>query len=91
VQGFDDVSELDEDKAGYWISKKWIKGKTNQAYPVGSAHKLSDWRLLKPKMHKTSQEDPAPDSLEYRGAVWCEHGSLALNSLNRRRISVEVR
>jgi len=42
-------------------------------------------------MHKASQEDPAPDSLEYRNDVWCEHGSLALNHLNRRRISTEVR
>ncbi|KAJ3574829.1 hypothetical protein NP233_g1494 [Leucocoprinus birnbaumii] len=73
VQEFDDVSEVDETAEGYWISKKWIK----------------DWRLLKPKMHKAFQEDPAPDSLEYRGDVWCEHESLALNSLNRRRISWE--
>jgi len=42
-------------------------------------------------MHKASQEDPAPDSLEYRNDVWCEHGSLALNHLNRRRISTEVK
>lgn len=73
VQEFDEVSEVDESTEGYWVSKKWIK----------------DWRLLKPKMHKTSQEDPAPDSPDYRGDVWCEHGSLVLNNFNRRRISRE--
>jgi len=41
-------------------------------------------------MHEASQEDPAPDSLEYRNDVWCEHGLLTLNHLNRRRISTEV-
>ncbi|KAF9454646.1 cysteine proteinase [Macrolepiota fuliginosa MF-IS2] len=63
-----------EDNSGYWISKKWLK----------------DWRLLKPKMHKPSEEDPAPDSAEYRDDVLCEHGALALNSSTRRRISEEA-
>ncbi|KXN92215.1 Ubiquitin carboxyl-terminal hydrolase 48 [Leucoagaricus sp. SymC.cos] len=73
VQQFDKVSEVGENGVGYWISKRWIK----------------DWRLLKPKMHKSQQEDPTPDSLGFRSDVWCEHGSLALSSLNRRMISQE--
>ena len=49
-----------------------------------------DWRLLKPKMHITSEEDPAPDSSQFYSHVHCEHGSLSLNTTLRRKISREV-
>lgn len=49
-----------------------------------------DWRLSKPKMHTAGEPDPAPDSSEFNGHAQCEHGSLALNTTSRRRISVAV-
>ena len=49
-----------------------------------------DWRLLKPKMHFTSQEDPGPDSVEFHNHVYCDHGGLTLNTTNRRKMSVQV-
>jgi hypothetical protein len=90
VKEFDEVSELKGDARGYWISKKWLKG---QRYCYEVVHQLTfvDWRLSKPKMHRASVDDPAPDSLEYREHVLCEHGVLASNSLNRRVISEQVR
>jgi len=92
VQEFDEVSETNADTEGYWVSKQWIKGMEWFSVIKGvSSISLPDWRLLRPRMHKASQEDPAPDSLEYRNDVWCEHGLLALNHLNRRRISTEVK
>lgn len=45
---------------------------------------------MTPKMHIASTEDPAPDSEEFRSHVLCEHGGLTLNTINRRKISVEV-
>lgn len=41
-------------------------------------------------MHQLSEDDPAPDSLDYQSDVLCEHGTLALNNQNRRKISEQV-
>lgn len=40
VQAFDNVDELDGDTVGYWISKRWIKGKKYNVHPEESTHKL---------------------------------------------------
>ncbi|KAF8798163.1 cysteine proteinase [Phlegmacium glaucopus] len=71
---FDDISLVPEDELGYWISKRWCR----------------DWRLLKPKMHVASENDPAPDSSEFYNHVHCEHGGLSLNTTLRRKISREA-
>jgi len=49
VARFDDMSPVEDDEPGFWISKQWLK----------------DWKLAKPKMHTISQADPAPDAPEY--------------------------
>lgn len=51
---------------------------------------MQDFKLNKPRMHKPSEPDPAPDSAEYYNHVICEHGGLSLNVINRRKITVEV-
>ncbi|KAJ3510286.1 hypothetical protein NLJ89_g4765 [Agrocybe chaxingu] len=71
---FDEFSVVPEDGAGYWVSKKWCR----------------DWRLVKPRMHKPFQNDPAPDSEEFHSHVFCEHGGLSLSTTGRRKISVEA-
>ncbi|TFK76330.1 cysteine proteinase [Pluteus cervinus] len=71
VQAFDQVADVEGDDPGFWISKPWVR----------------DWKLLRPRMHTHSQEDPAPDSGEFLGHVQCEHGGLSLNTAHRRRIS----
>ncbi|KAL4247306.1 peptidase C19 family protein [Abortiporus biennis] len=73
VERFDEVSSVEEDEPGYWISRMWLK----------------DWRLSKPKMHTPSLPDPPPDDPEYDAHVKCEHGGLCANMSFRRRISVE--
>ncbi|KAH9483698.1 Ubiquitin carboxyl-terminal hydrolase 48 [Psilocybe cubensis] len=74
VKQFDEISSVADDELGYWISKKWVK----------------DWKLMKPKMHIPSVKDPGPDSGEFRNHVLCEHDGLTLNTINRRKISVEA-
>ncbi|KAH9951255.1 cysteine proteinase [Amylocystis lapponica] len=74
VTRFDEVSAVDEDEQGYWISKPWLK----------------DWRLTRPKMHVASQPDPPPDAEEFEQHVVCEHGGVTANIAFRRRISAEA-
>ncbi|XP_006457981.1 hypothetical protein AGABI2DRAFT_115001 [Agaricus bisporus var. bisporus H97] len=71
VREFDEISEVDGNASGFWISKRWLK----------------DWRLSRPKMHIIASKDPAPDSPDYKNDVWCEHDALAVNGANRRKIS----
>lgn len=91
---FDDISLVSEDELGYWISKRWCRGRfsfTAFFHVVDySRCPLKDWRLSKPKMHDAYKEDPAPDSSEFYNHVHCEHGGLSLNTTLRRRISREV-
>ena len=90
---FDDTSLVPEDELGYWISKRWCRGRfsiTAVFHIVDYSVFFKDWRLLKPKMHVANQEDPAPDSSEFYNHVHCEHGGLSLNTTLRRRISREV-
>ncbi|KAF4614469.1 hypothetical protein D9613_002689 [Agrocybe pediades] len=68
---FDAICACDENEEGYWISKKWCK----------------DWKLVKPRMHVCAEDDPAPDSEEFGGQVYCEHGGLTLQTTGRRKIS----
>jgi hypothetical protein len=75
VNKFDQCEEDADSDSGYWISKHWLK----------------DWRLMKPKMHLTSEGDPSPDAPDFDSHVRCEHGGLSMNSTNRRRISFQVR
>ncbi|KAH9934725.1 cysteine proteinase [Fomitopsis serialis] len=75
VDQFDQLSGVEEDEPGYWISKQWLK----------------DWRLSKPKMHVASQEDPPPDAADFVQDVKCEHDGLSANVTARRRISSEAR
>ncbi|EMD38059.1 hypothetical protein CERSUDRAFT_113204 [Gelatoporia subvermispora B] len=73
VARFDEISLVEDDQPGYWISKPWAK----------------DWRLSKPKMHTVGLPDPPPDSPEYQQHVLCEHGGLSTNTASRRRVSEE--
>jgi hypothetical protein len=92
---FDDISLVPEDELGYWVSKRWCRGQfciTAVFHFVDCPRCPSkDWRLLKPKMHIASEEDPAPDSSQFYSHVHCEHGGLSLNTTLRRKISREVR
>ncbi|KAI0086174.1 cysteine proteinase [Irpex rosettiformis] len=74
VSLFDEISSVEDDHRGYWVSKLWLK----------------DWRLAKPKMHNRSREDPPPNDPEYESHVCCEHEGLTPNSMSRRRISQEA-
>ncbi|KAI0345367.1 cysteine proteinase [Trametopsis cervina] len=78
----DEVCPVDEGQRAYWVSKNWLKGRWHI-----KAH-YSDWRLAKPRMHKTSQGDPPPDDPEFNSHVKCEHGQLTPNIMSRRRISL---
>ena len=51
---------------------------------------LTDWRLIKPRMHLACKDDPSPDASEFYNHVYCEHRALSLNTTNRRKISSEV-
>ena len=84
------------------LRTNWVTGSPKGGVKVGFTLLLNshfsdflrcpfkDWRLLKPKMHVTSKEDPAPDSSEFYNHVRCEHGGLSLNATLRRKISREV-
>ncbi|KAG6814527.1 hypothetical protein H0H92_000053 [Tricholoma furcatifolium] len=74
VSRFDRISEVAFGNTGFWISKPWIR----------------DWRLSKPRMHVTSEGDPAPDAGVFASDVLCEHGGLSLNTTSRRSISTEA-
>ena len=90
---FDDISVVPEDELGYWISKRWCRGRfciTSVFRLLISSLSFKDWRLLRPKMHVASEEDPAPDSSQFYNHVHCEHGGLSLNTTLRRKISREV-
>ncbi|KAL0577943.1 hypothetical protein V5O48_004050 [Marasmius crinis-equi] len=63
-------------------------GPENSGYWISKAW-IRDWLLQKPKMHTTSYDDPPPDAPDY-DQVHCEHGKLSLNTVGRRRISVEA-
>lgn len=92
VKEVDDIANVGEGEFGYWISKKWYKGKCfrhvtdRRSWLIG----FRDWRLLKPRMHVLSEDDPAPDSAEFYNHVYCEHENLTLNLTNRRKISAQV-
>ena len=92
---FDDISLVPEDELGYWISKRWCRGRFSilAVFHIVDYFRcpFKDWRLLKPKMHVAYEEDPAPDSSEFYNHVYCEHGGLSLNTTLRRRISREVK
>jgi hypothetical protein len=68
----------------------WLKGMCVSFLAVLADLVREDWRLLKPKMHIVSCDDPAPDDPDFEHDVLCEHRSLSLDTTTRRRIPVEV-
>ena len=92
VSRFDEVSYVDEDEFGYWISKPWLKGLSSCSVQNPFLRLMAhvDWRLIKPKMHEAGVPDPPPDDPEFASHVRCEHDGLATNQTNRKRMSSEV-
>ncbi|EPQ58342.1 cysteine proteinase [Gloeophyllum trabeum ATCC 11539] len=74
VARFNKLSTDDGDTNSYWISKTWLK----------------DWKLSKPKMHRSGQEDPAPNLPPFQQDVLCEHGYLSTDGHLRRRIPAQA-
>ncbi|PPQ63065.1 hypothetical protein CVT24_005920 [Panaeolus cyanescens] len=74
VKMVDDVSNVPDDDAGIWVSKKWFR----------------EWRLPRPRTYNPLTGDLPPDAPEFLNHVQCEHGALTLNTTNRRRISQQA-
>ncbi len=89
VAEFNQICNPESEDTGFFVSRLWLKGRsTNDSNGgLGLTSDHADWLLQKPRMHKPSEDDPAPDSLEYAAYVTCEHGGLSLCRGDRRRIT----